>query len=351
MTKDIKKILISNDYKNLLLEVVDNIVLTDNQSEAFKISVILEKAINNNLEELKNHPEFLHFYEDSLLKLKFICLPSISEKEILSIVKNNFCNQFLFPDYKIFKKINLKLLSLEIIKDRNKFKESLKKAILENIEEITAKSEIKTVKDWLNNYIVKVGIESKDKLARAQYMVGLKNNKDISSEELERLKILFSFFDDLNIPSDEPDGLEEEYPMIINGKLHIFRKGILEPINSSRAVEEALKNYVPNERIIGVEDASNDDDDEDRDVLADEKPTTSKKPTTPTTPKKAVTSEALKTSTISETPASPQKINIPRTTELEEILASYSASSLEYKAISQEIMRLKKTEARKNAKR
>ena len=81
---------------------------------------------------------------------------------------------------------------------------------------------------------------------------------------------------------------------------------------------------------------------EDNDVLADEKPSASKTLATPTTPKKSI---------ISENPTPPQKINIPRTKELEEILASYSTASLEYKAISQEIMRLKKTEARKNAKR
>ncbi|MFA6416584.1 MAG: hypothetical protein WCW61_00130 [Patescibacteria group bacterium] len=334
MTDTKYKKILEKSYQDLAADVVAGIVVADDQPKAFQFLRILEKALEANFQELKEDINLAHFYQDLILKLEFIALPSLDEKEMLSLFKNNFCYQFNLDDYNLERRINTKFLSILPIEDRNNLKEELKKTLLENAEEITKNFEIKTVRDWLKNYTSKIGLEASDKLARAQYMMGLKGDKNISTEEYEHLKILFDFFDKLNISSDAPNGLEEEYTMMINGKLHIFRKGVLEPVHESRAVEEALKNYSPTEKLIPI-DIENDD------VLSDTKPL-------------PVVSKDLPvaTSSSSETPTIPEKQkNIPRTTELEEILDSYSPVSLEYKAISQEIMRLKKTEARKNAKR
>lgn len=326
-----KKIL-EKSYQDLAVDVVAGIVVTDDQPKAFQFLRILEKAIEAMSQELKEDGQLASFYQDLILKLEFVALPSLDEKEIITLFKNYFCYQFKLDDYDLKRKIKIKLLSILLIEDRNKLKEDLKKALLENNEDITKNAEIKTVKDWVRGYTTKIGIESKDKLARAQYMVGVKELKNISSREYENLKVLFDFFDVLNTLSDTPDGLEEEYPMMVNGKLHIFRKGILEPVHESKAVEEALKNYSPAAEINST------NEDADNDVLSDKKLTTSP---APAAVKEKATPDIV----------TPEKQNIPRTTELEEILDSYSPASLEYKAISQEIMRLKKTEARKNAKR
>ena len=235
-----KKIL-EKSYQDLAAEVVAGIIKTDDQPKAFQFLRILEKALEANTQELKENGNLSQFYRDLIIKLEFVALPSLDDKEVTSLFKNDFCNQFKLTDYNLRRKINIKFLAIMLIESRNKLKEDLRRSLLENVEVITKNSEIKTVKDWLKSYTSKIGLESKDKLARAQYLVSLKNNKDISSEEVEHLKVLFNFFDEINIPSDEPDGLDEEYPMIINGKLHIFRKGVLEPVHSSKAIEEALK--------------------------------------------------------------------------------------------------------------
>ncbi|QQG52225.1 MAG: hypothetical protein HY931_02675 [Candidatus Falkowbacteria bacterium] len=316
-----KKIL-EKSYQDLAADVVAGIMATDDQPKAFQFLRILEKAVEAIPQELKEDAQLADFYQDLIIKLEFIALPSLNDKEILTLLKNNFCYQFKLDGYDLKRKIRIKLLSILLIEDRNKLKEEFKKILLENNEEITKNFEIKIVKDWVKNYTSKIGLDSKDKLARAQYMTGLKSNKNISAAEYENLKVLFDFFDILNTASDTPDGLEEEYPMMVNGKLHIFRKGVLEPVHESKAVEEALKNYSPDEKIDSI------NEDVSRDVLSEQ-------------PSQKILSVS--------TPEKPKTIS--RTTELEEILDSYSPSSLEYKAISQEIMRLKKTEARKNAKR
>jgi hypothetical protein len=325
-----KKIL-EKSYQDLVTDVVAGIVVTDDQPKAFQFLRILEKAVEAVSQELKEDGQLANFYQDLILKLEFIALPSLDEKEILTLFKNYFCYQFKLDDYDLKRKIRIKMLSILLIEDRNKLKDDLKRALLENNEEITKNSDIKTVKDWVRGYTTKIGIESKDKLARAQYMVGLKELKNISSREYENLKVLFDFFDVINTSSDTPDGFEEEYPMMVNGKLHIFRKGILEPVHESKAVEEALINYSPTEKINPSNEETGGDFLADKKVIA---------------PAPAAVEEKVVADI-----TTPEKQNIPRTTELEEILDSYSPASLEYKAISQEIMRLKKTEARKNAKR
>ncbi len=185
-----KKIL-EKSYQDLAADVVAGIIATDDQPKAFQYLRILEKALEANSQELKDDGALSNFYQDLILKLEFIALPSLDEKEMLSLFKNNFCYQFNLDDYSLERRVNTKFLSILPIEDRNNLKEELKKSLLENVEEITKNFEIKTVKDWLKNYTSKIGLEASDKLARAQYMMGLKGNKNISAEEYEHLKIYF----------------------------------------------------------------------------------------------------------------------------------------------------------------
>lgn len=334
MQDNIYKRIFDKEYQDLLTDVVSIIIANDDQTKALELGKIIENAVDESALSLNVDLRLKEFYLDIILKLKFIAFSALDLKEMASLLNKNFLYQFGLVDYDLTRKISIALLALPVIPDRTKLKNDLKEALLDNNEKISDKAKIKIIKDWLKDYLIKVGLDSQDKLAKAQYIMELKNSKDITETEYDNLKRLFNFFDWLSIPSEDVRAFEEEYPMIVNGKLHIFRKGILEPVHESKAVEEALKNYSPTEESFSA-DMENDD------VLSDTKPL-------------PVVSKDLPvaTSSSSETPTIPEKQkNIPRTTELEEILDSYSPVSLEYKAISQEIMRLKKTEARKNAKR
>ncbi len=287
-------------YTDNLIEVVEHIVFHDDYENALKLYHVLNPALTENKDELRLQPQLNRFYSEAMLKLKFICLPALEGREIIDLVTKNFCFQFRLPDYDLLKKIKAKLGGLIEIEERNNFKDQVREALLNNNEKITAKSEKKTVAEWIRDYIAKVGLENKDKLATAQYLVSLKGDNSISDKEIKRLSLLFKTYEKMSLPSDSPAGFEEEFAFSIDGKLFIFRQGILEPVEKIREVSA------------------------------------------PVTPKQ---SAKVKKNTPTEiTPrVSEEERNI---LELEKVLFGYQESSLEYKAIKQEISRLKSAQLR-----
>jgi len=296
------------NYQARLKDVVQSIIMYDDVPKAAELSAILTKALVDNASAFTAFPEELDFYKNIIAKLKFIGLPLADEKEITSLIKNNFSIQFGIPDYDLLKKISGKFLNIILIEERNELKEDLKSALAENSEKIVDNYDLRIIKDWIRDYITKVGLDQKDNLIKAQYLVKLKDTKAISSTQINNLVLLFNFYDLLNTPSDIPEGFEEEPPVEIDGKLYIFRKGALELVGENKNVSEALSFLKDN------------------------------------TDESSLSSQSTSVDGAIPNP----EIVLSHTTELEEMLKNYNASSLEYKAISQEILRLKKVEARKN---
>lgn len=295
----------NKDYQTRLKDVVQSIIMYDDVPKAVELSSILSKALVENASAFVSFPAELSFYKKIITQLKFLGLPLVDDKEVISLIKDSFSGQFEIPDYDLLKKISGKLLNIILIKDRNSFKTALKNALSENNEKIVDNYNLKTIKDWIKDYITKVGLDQKDNLVKAQYLVKLRDAKTISPAQINKLVLLFNFYDLLNAPSDTPEGFEEEPPIMINGKLYIFRKGTLELVGENEEVSSALE-------FMGSD--------------------TSETPL-----------ESRSTGASLDTDAT-----LTHTAELEEMLKSFSPGSFEYKAISQEILRLKKVEARKN---
>jgi len=300
MSDNTSKKILAAGYADKLREVVDYIVNHDEQAKALELLRSLEKAITENLSELKIQSRLLAIYQGQIIRLQFIALPALDDKEVIALLKNNFLSQYDLSDYDLLKKLNAKLVNIISIEDRNNFKGELLKSILVSAERITTKHELRTIQDWLKNYVSKVGLDSTDNLSRAQYLVSLKSDKNVSQGEYERLVSLFKFYDRLNLGSDEPIGFDEEPPIEIKGQLYIFRKGVLEPVTENKAVDEAMA--------LAGGGASTD-------VLS------------------------------SPVPAAPSAAQPrPVFADLEDALKGYAEGSLEHKAIKQEISRLKLAE-------
>lgn len=316
MVNEESKRILDNSYADSLREVVDYIVLHDEYAKAKELTSVLFKAASDNMAELKLKPQLLSFYEETMRKLKFIGLPLLENNEVIDLIKNNFCFQFKIDNYDLLQKIEAKLLNIIVVDERNKLKEDLRRVLVENSEKIVANHDTKLIKDWLKNYVSKVGLDSSDKLAKTQYLVALKNDKQISPAEYNNLLTLFNFYDRLNLTSDTPEGFEEEPPILIKGKLYIFRKGIMEEVLENPNIAAAMQ-------------------------LAGEAPAVEDR--TPTAP---VSSQPAPISP-QAAPATPPPTTLA---ELESILKDYSESSLEHKAISQEISRFKRSELKKSQK-
>lgn len=328
MANEGSKKILDSGYADSLKEVVSYIVEHDEQAKARELSTVLFKAVSDNMAELKLKPQLLSFYEEAMRTLKFISLPLLEDSEVIDLLKNNFCFQLKIEYYDLLPKMEAKLINTIAMDDRNKLKENLRKAILENSEKIVANHEIKLIKDWLKNYVANIGLENQDKLAKTQYLVSLKNDKNISPKEYDNLVVLFNLYDSLSLPSDTPEGFEEEAPIMIKGKLYIFRKGILEEVPENSEIKEAME--------LAGETSTEKIDMSPQPVSsqpASPQPSSSQlAPLKPVAPVQAPSSDA------------------PPIAELEEFLKNYPADSLEHKAISQEISRLKRSELKKAQK-
>jgi len=299
--KNTKSRIFDTVYQDNLREVVSHIVNYDDYKNALSLYRILRRAVTDNNQELSKQPTLGAFYKESLLSLAYICLPALDDKEVEHMLQHEIMFQFHLPNYNLIQKIDYKLINIIVVSERVIFKDRLRKALLENSETIVKNNEIKSVSDWLRDYVSKVGLDGKDKLASAQYLMSIKANKNIEEKDRDYLTVVFKLYEKLSLPSNTPEGFEEELPINFNGRLFVLRRGVLEPIEKNKDVDAALE-------LLNKEPAQ---------TKKDEK-TIDKQPE----------QEIL--------PSQPSNLSV-----LEEALKNYSESTLEHKAIKQEISRLK----------
>jgi len=305
---------LSPDYIAMVGRVVNNIVIEDDQSNAFDLVQLFVEALKQ--EGVKNSANkgTLDFYNNNLIKLEFIALPLLENKDVVYLLAKNFVNQFQIEGYNLLEKFNYKLLNIILVSDRDDFKKEVERDLLKNQEVIVREGEINKICDWLKNYVSVVGLENRDTLLRAQYFASLKNNNNVNSLEYNYLISLFQFYDMLGVSSDSPEGLAEEPPVIVGGKLYIFRKGVLEPVDKNKDFKKIVQST-------NILDSS--------DVLSESSNSFNLKSSGP-----VVSAVVPSTTVFSNSDLS----------DLESALKNYSEDSLEHKALKQEISRLKAAE-------
>lgn len=222
--------LLDKDFIGAMKDVYNKIINFDDKKKALELSDDIKKTVDFNRVEFKKRPEIYNLYKRIYIRLRFIALPYLKTEEIVELLRKYFTMQFKLPDYNFIENLKLILISISVIEERDNFKNNLKKALLENQERITSGGSIKKVSSWLKDYNVKLGIGNINSLKRAEYLTNLKKDKTLSDEDRRRLKILFEVYEFLKTTSKIIAGMEEEYPVMVNGKLYIFRQGFLDPV-------------------------------------------------------------------------------------------------------------------------
>jgi hypothetical protein len=305
----------------LLQNEIDYVIRNNEFQDAFESYGLVKKWLDES-GLVKNSSEYVQ-YNNYLMKLKFLSFNYLSNiGERLELLKNYFPLALEIEQFNLWEKLEIELISISDLDERDSFKEkigeSLEKCdeVLINRQKYINQEIPRKVSEWIKNFVVNLGLDKFDAVKKIEYLNNSQYLKILDTVDKNKVRVLLDIYEKLKISSRSPEGYENLVLMNIDGKSVIFNHGRLEEVSDIDKIKKVSALEGP---------ASND-------VLSD------------TPPSSVLTSK--ETLTISEKP----KI-IPRTTELEEILDSYSPASLEYKAISQEIMRLKKTEARKNAKR
>lgn len=283
-------------------------------SESHEMIDTINKIFTRNPQLKHDAPELYRHYQIYLAKAKFVCLFELEENELLELMEKYFQIILDEPFYNIYEKLREYLKKIDSLAERDNLKNKIRDSLLKNRSIIT-EQKIKigtilqepTIANWLKDYYSKLGIDRADALAFNQYLVNDENTKNLSEIKREELKTLFTFFDKLKISSSEPGGLEESFVAVLpDGSISIINHGLPTKIDPDL---ERLFNEIKDKSKINplIKD----------DLL------------------------------VNSTASSSESASVSPLAELTASLNNYSPSSLEYKAIKQEIERLR--QAKKDA--
>jgi hypothetical protein len=176
------------------------------------INFLIGKIKELNLEKFDNF--LFQKYKRIILKLKWICLDIYSEEEILELIKNYFSEvYYVHENYNIWEHVRMKLLQELDFDKRNNFKLQIRKALKENNQKLTSGDNIKSVKDWVNEYIKSVGEGIALKLQQLNFFQQNHNFQNLNSEDKDKVRKLLNFYERLKISSKSLLGIEEGVPV------------------------------------------------------------------------------------------------------------------------------------------
>lgn len=250
--------------------------------------------------EIRNKIEEEFFYQ-------YFAAPDdsfLEKEEISSIIKDNLA-RFLNGGEDLTDEIILLNQSIFFhLSNEGLFQEDLVRSLIDNGEKITNKPIViddrpaaPTISNWIKDFLKFHGAEIFDDLTLIQYLDRGENVRLVDSKEKEILRRLLKIYRNLNFFPESLENLPIEDWEII-------------PIT---------KESKPSRQVI--------------DVLGGEK---------------NAEGEKIDRDNYLQEKAAPSDANDARLLELKKALANYSASSLEYKAIVQEINRLEKNKITKN---
>lgn len=196
----------------------------------------------NLLEDLKKYSLTESFstldkkLQDSLFvlvaKLQWLCLPMLRAKDVLFLFENYLDLALLIEDFDLWKKFKIFLFSFELHKDRDGFKQEVKRVLEKNNRIITSLKlegdRNPTVENWLKKYISFVGLVKTDSIKMQQFLNGDKDIKRLNSNEKIAIEKLLQFYEKLKISSLTVAGVEETIPISTDQFKGYIRNGKIE---------------------------------------------------------------------------------------------------------------------------
>jgi hypothetical protein len=348
---NLENIEVSQAIENLSNSVFEQDLISGARQLISIINEIFEKK-----SEIVKNQGLVAFYKECLAKAQLTCFFDIDEKEVLNLMENYFQLTLDIETFDAIGKMRARLKDIIQLEDRNIFKASVNSALLKNNHTITkapiqiaGSKQRPTLSNWLKDYISKSSDNNNDySLKINQYLSNNENVKKLSTKEVKKLHALLIFFENNKISSKEIGGLDESFVFLSDdGKLKIVDKGMMQDVDPRvvRIRKEVVDKYKKSRNKQNAEKEITSDID---DVLSDEND-------------KNFLVEKLKQEEFNKTNNAnldlvdnislPSAINSDSKTkeseqyslvELEKILMNYPLTSLEYKAIKEEIERIKK---------
>jgi hypothetical protein len=223
-------------FKQELFEEVERIRFYLEEKKAKNLAIQLEKKIQEEKLDLEEEK----WYRDLIVKLKFIALPHLVDKEIIKLIEENFVTGLEIPEFDLFHWLKIYLLSFNPW-GRDEVKKDLIKALKKNTQKIISpifseklKKNISTVSEIINDYDQVFGQEPADKIKQAEYFA--KRFKNLTEEEKQKLKKLFEIYEYLKITSSSIRAFEDEITFLTeDGRFQEIRDGRIIEIKVPKA--------------------------------------------------------------------------------------------------------------------
>jgi len=209
--------IIDADYMSRLKASFDDCLFYDEWQVLYDFVRKFEPPLNENSKQIPE--EFRGTISDMIIEAKWVCLPSLSQREILDLFRNHFMVQVKLSEryYDLWGKLRAKLIMIPIYEDRDSFRHKVRDSLLENKELITTRGPLDsennnkkpTIGNWLSDYNTRMGNKDVQALELNSYIVKHPVINLLKERERINLKNLFNFYEIVKKSSFEPEGYEE----------------------------------------------------------------------------------------------------------------------------------------------
>jgi len=275
----------------------------------------------NSLSEINSD----HEERGAFLALQFLIIPYLSTAEICSLIRDDLFLGTQIDDIDITERLNKKLLFMHLA-DRDNFKKEIKSALLSNKEQITAEMKndnsksLKTINDWLLDYVAQSDKNKSDTLLKAEYFYQKPYFTKLPEDEKKVLRKLFALYNFLNTSSMTPEGFEDDLLMMNEqGQLITTNKGKVVVLYDTK--RKGVTSTRSKARTISGPPKTVEEKEIDRLKVEEEKYMTG----------------GLEQQAIKEEMEKKKKVE-----DLKAVASKYKPDSLEYKAMMEEIEKIKK---------
>lgn len=185
------------------------------------------------------------------LALRFLIIPFLSTKEIAGLLNENLSAGLQIDDLELTERITKKLIEIDL-GDRDNCKKELKTALINSKEELIGpvtvwpNKKIRTVSDWIKDYVGQMSEGKRGALGEAQYFYQKTYFVKLKENEKNLLKKLFSLYRFLSISSLTPEGFEDD--LLIEdelGRLITTNKGKIVVLYDPKRMENKIIEKAP----------------------------------------------------------------------------------------------------------
>jgi hypothetical protein len=309
-----------------LLEKEVSYALSHNDIKgAFEVYNLVTEWLSR--QDLKNKNRNLYNkYERYLIQFKFIALNYFNnDEDYLDLLKNHLPLALDLPGFDLWGKLRTHLISISDINERAMLKYKMKESLEKSSSSLFSKSNYKDdkiifkVNDWIRDFIANINYNLSDAVKKAEYISNGPSLKFLNKEDRGKVLALMGIYENLVIPSNTKEGYENSVAVEIDGRKYIFNQGDIEPISKFKIIGREKENNQE-------KNVSKSKDIED--ILVDEDLTLLEEDKTQLSDDAEINEEQIENNLSLDV--------------LNKALANYSPSSLEYKAIKEEIARIKK---------